>query len=354
MAKGERIVVGMSGGVDSSVAAALLQRAGWEVIGVTLHLWDYAREGHAGRCCAPEDQYDAARVCALLDIPHYTFDRRALFRESVVDRFVDDYAAGRTPSPCVRCNESVKLGPLLEIARGLGASHVASGHYARVSGRGDDFALRAALDPAKDQSYFLWATPREALEAAVLPLGAMDKPAVRAVAREMGMTNADKPDSTDLCFLEGDGYAGFVARHARALGPAGAIETVDGEVVGRHEGVHGFTVGQRRGVGAAGAPRYVLKIVPERAAVVVGDASQAAMSAMRVRDVRWLSASRPSRVTARIRYRHAGVAADVVREGDRAVLRFEAPQRGVAPGQAAVFYDGDRVVGGGWIEEALP
>lgn len=354
VSKGERIVVGMSGGVDSSVAAAVLQREGWDVIGVTLHLWDYVREGHAGRCCAPEDQYDAARVCALLDIPHYTFDRRALFREAVVDRFVDDYAAGRTPSPCVRCNESVKLGPLLEIARGLGATRVASGHYARVEGVGDGLTLRAARDAAKDQSYFLWATPREALEATVLPLGEMEKPAVRAVAREIGLPNADKPDSTDLCFLEGGGYADFVSRHARALGPAGAIETVAGEVVGRHDGVHAFTVGQRRGVGAAGAPRYVLRIVPERAAVVVGDVAQASMTAMRVRDARWLTPSLPSVVTARIRYRHAGVAATIAREGDAAVVRFEAPQRGVAPGQAAVFYDGDRVLGGGWIDEALP
>ncbi len=212
----QRIVVGMSGGVDSSVAALLLREQGWSVIGVTLHLWDYAKEGHAGRCCAPEDQYDAARVCASLGVPHYTFDRRELFREKVVDRFVSDYASGLTPSPCVRCNESVKLGPLYEIGRRLGASHVATGHYARIEREGDGVRLRAARDREKDQSYFLWPAPLEALRALVLPLGEMTKPEAREDAERAGLTNASKPDSTDLCFVEGDNYASFVEKHASA------------------------------------------------------------------------------------------------------------------------------------------
>jgi tRNA-specific 2-thiouridylase len=349
---GRRIVVGMSGGVDSSAAAAVLHRDGWEVIGVTLHLWDYAREGHAGRCCAPEDQYDAARVCESLGVAHYTFDRRALFREKVVDRFVEDYAAGRTPSPCVRCNESVKLGPLWEIAERLGAEAVATGHYARVAVEGDGVDLRAAADAAKDQSYFLWAAPLDALRRLRLPLGAMTKPEVRALAAEAGLVNANKPDSVDLCFLEGEAYPAFVARHGGAAPRAGTIETVAGEVVGRHEGVHAFTPGQRRGLGAGGSPRYVLKVVPERAAVVVGGDAETRREGTRLEGFRWLTDARPSRVRARIRYRHHGVDATVVQgDGGAASLRFDAPQRGVAPGQAAVLYVDDRVVGGGWIAE---
>jgi tRNA-uridine 2-sulfurtransferase len=347
-----RIVVGMSGGVDSSAAAAMLHREGWEVIGVTLHLWDYARSDHAGRCCAPEDQYDAARVCEFLGVAHYTFDRRSLFREKVVDRFVEDYAAGRTPSPCVRCNESVKLGPLWEIAERLGAEAVATGHYARVAEDGDGVDLRAGADAAKDQSYFLWAAPLDALRRLRLPLGAMTKPEVRALASDAGLVNADKPDSVDLCFLEGEPYAGFMSRHAPAAPRPGPIETLSGEVLGRHDGVHAFTPGQRRGLGAGGRPRYVLKIIPERAAVVVGDDVEARESGAQLSGFRWLSADRPQRVRARIRYRHGGVDASLHEgAGGVATLRFDEPQRGVAPGQAAVLYVGDRVVGGGWISE---
>ncbi|MDO9022509.1 MAG: tRNA 2-thiouridine(34) synthase MnmA [Deltaproteobacteria bacterium] len=347
-----RIVVGMSGGVDSSAAAAMLHRDGWEVIGVTLHLWDYVREGHAGRCCSPEDQYDAARVCASLGVAHYTFDRRDLFREKVVDRFVEDYAAGRTPSPCVRCNESVKLGPLWEIAERLGAEAVATGHYARVATDGDGIDLRAAADAAKDQSYFLWAAPLDALRRLHLPLGAMTKPEVRAVAAAAGLVNADKPESVDLCFLEGQAYPAFMARHGGANTRPGNIETADGEVVGRHDGVHAFTPGQRRGLGAGGRPRYVLKIVPERAAVVVADDEGARGGGATLEGFRWLCDARPGRVRARIRYRHQGVGATLEETGGGgARLRFDEPQRGVAPGQAAVIYEGDRVVGGGWIAE---
>jgi tRNA-specific 2-thiouridylase len=342
------VVVGMSGGVDSSAAAALLCEQGWNVIGVTLHLWDYVKEGHAGRCCAPEDQYDAARVCAALDVPHYTFDRRALFREKVVDRFVRDYADGLTPSPCVRCNESVKLGPLFEIARRLGATHVASGHFARIAHDGDGVSLRVAHDRDRDQSYFLWAAPPEALRALVLPLGELTKPEARRVAERHGLLNADKPDSTDLCFVEGGGYADFVA--ARTAPRSGPIETVDGRVVGEHQGVHAYTVGQRRGVGAGGAPRYVLKIVPERGAVVVGSAEEATRRSVELTGARWLTAERPSEVVVKLRYRHPGVRAKVVdAQTDGLQLALAEPQRGVAPGQAAVLYDGDRVVAGAWI-----
>jgi tRNA-specific 2-thiouridylase len=347
-----RIVVGMSGGVDSSVAAALLVEQGFEVVGVTLHLWDYVREGHAGRCCAPEDQYDARRVCEALGIAHYTFDRRALFRTAVVERFVDDYLEGRTPSPCVRCNESVKLGPLLAIAQRLGAEGIATGHYARIRPEGEGVVLETAVDLARDQSYFLFAAPLPALRALSLPLGEMTKPQVRAYAERLGMVNAAKPDSTDLCFVEGTDYAGWVEAHGGAdRARPGVIETVEGRAVGAHEGIHRFTVGQRRGLGAVdGAPRYVLRIVPERAAVVVGTAEEATTDRVSLTGVRWLVPEVPTEVMAKLRYRHGGVAARVEVGAEGAVsLALAEPQRGVAPGQAAVLYQGTRVVGGAWI-----
>jgi tRNA-uridine 2-sulfurtransferase len=341
----------MSGGVDSSVAAALLVDAGADVVGVTLHLWDYQAEGHAGRCCAPEDQYDARRVCDQLGIPHYTFDRRALFREAVVDRFVRDYAEGRTPSPCVRCNEHVKLGPLWAIAQRLGAARIATGHYARVELDGSGVCLWAADERVRDQSYFLFAAPLAALRALVLPLGGLTKEEVRAYAARRGLANAYKPDSTDLCFVEGQDYANWLEAHGgAAVARPGPVETPDGTVVGTHAGIQRFTVGQRRVVGAAGAARYVLRIVPERGAVVVGSAQQATVTRARLHEVRWLADTVPAEVTAKLRYKHPGVQARVESLGDGSVeLVLAEPQRGVAPGQAAVLYYGARVIGGGFI-----
>ncbi|MBI5512651.1 MAG: tRNA 2-thiouridine(34) synthase MnmA [Deltaproteobacteria bacterium] len=340
----------MSGGVDSSVAALLLQRQGWDVVGVTLHLWDYVREGHAGRCCAPEDQYDAARVCEALGVPHYTFDRRALFRETVVAPFLEEYLQGRTPSPCVRCNEGIKFGPLWDLARRLGASHIATGHYARVAPTAEGVDLRRGTDPARDQSYFLWAAPLEALRALVLPVGTYAKDALRAVAWEAGLAVARKPDSTDLCFLEGRSYKEFVQSHGPERVRGGTVETLEGAVLERHAGLHGFTVGQRRGVGPSGAPRYVLRIVPETATVVVGEAAEASTNRVTVSQVRWLAAPTEA-LEVRLRYRAPTQPARVVRAlGPTLELALSNPQRGVAPGQAAVFYDGDRVLGGGWIQ----
>jgi|LNFM01.1.fsa_nt_gb tRNA-specific 2-thiouridylase len=344
-----RVVVGMSGGVDSSATAAMLAEAGHEVIGVTLHLWDYQREGHAGRCCAPEDQYDAKRVCDQLGIAHYTFDRRELFRERVVDPFVKDYGEGRTPSPCVRCNEHVKLGPLWTLAQRLGAEHVATGHYARVRRERDEVVLERAVDLDRDQSYFLWIAPREALERLLLPLGGRRKPDVRAYMAERGIVSAQKPDSTDLCFVEGQDYTEWVESHGVARLP-GTIETPDGTVVGSHDGVHRFTVGQRRGIaGWDGKARYVLRVVADRGAVIVGTTDEASARTVTVREVRWLTATPPSRAEVKLRYRHAGVGCSIAASGDEAVLELDSPQRGAAPGQAAVFYVGDRVVGGGFI-----
>jgi tRNA-specific 2-thiouridylase len=349
----KRVVIGMSGGVDSSAAAAMLVDQGWTVIGVTLHLWDYQREGHAGRCCAPEDQYDAKRACEALGIAHYTFDRRELFRSKVVDPFIDDYARGKTPSPCVRCNEHVKLGPLWQIAQRLGASHVASGHYARVavedSGR---VLLSRAVDLDRDQSYFLWAAEREALKTLVLPLGELTKPQVRAYAERRGVPRFDKPDSTDLCFVEGQSYGDWVEKHGVAP-RSGPIENIDGTQVATHDGLHKFTVGQRRGTGKGNeSARYVLKIIPERNAVVIGSSEQATQREVVVGELRWFDDAAPADAVVKLRYRHEGVRCRVVsREDDlrQATVVLEQPQRGVAPGQAAVFYDGDRVLGGGFI-----
>lgn len=349
----KRIVIGMSGGVDSSAAAALLVDQGWTVIGVTLHLWDYQREGHAGRCCAPEDQYDAKRVCDSLGIAHYTFDRRELFREKVVTPFIDDYAKGQTPSPCVRCNEHVKLGPLWQIAQRLGASHVASGHYAQVSvDESGEVHLSKAKDLDRDQSYFLWVAEEDALKTLVLPLGAMSKPDVRAYAQQRGVPRFDKPDSTDLCFVEGQSYTEWVENHG--MKPrSGPVESVDGSVVGTHDGLHKFTVGQRRGTGAGNdRARYVLKIVPERNAVVIGTSEQASRDTVQIGEVRWLTRTPPAKALVKLRYRHEGVECTVLpdaSDSSKAVLQLATPQRGVAPGQAAVLYDGDRVMGGGFI-----
>ncbi|MBL8681444.1 MAG: tRNA 2-thiouridine(34) synthase MnmA [Myxococcales bacterium] len=344
-----RVVVGMSGGVDSSATAAMLTEQGHEVIGVTLHLWDYQREGHAGRCCAPEDQYDAKRVCDQLGVAHYTFDRRALFREHVVDPFVKDYGEGRTPSPCVRCNEHVKLGPLWQLAQRLGAEHVASGHYARVRREGDEVVLERAIDLDRDQSYFLWIAPREALDRLLLPLGTMRKPDVRAYMEARGIVSAQKPDSTDLCFVEGQDYTEWVESHGVAR-RAGTVETLDGTVVATHDGIHRFTVGQRRGItGWDGKARYVLRVIADRGAVVVGTNEEAETRHVRVNELRWLTSARPERAEVKLRYKHKGVGCTIVAKGETAELLLDEPQRGAAPGQAAVFYVGERVVGGGFI-----
>jgi tRNA-specific 2-thiouridylase len=250
----------------------------------------------------------------------------------------------------VRCNEHIKLGPMLALAKKLGADRIATGHYARIRHEGEGVCLEAAVDRARDQSYFLFAAPMEALRALVLPLGDKTKPEVRAYADRLGLSNAQKPDSTDLCFVEGTDYVEWVEAHGVKTQP-GPIETTDGSVVGRHEGVHAFTVGQRRGLGAIGGePKYVLKIVTDRNAVVVGSAGEAVIATAALSETRWLVDAPPAVVSAKIRYRHPGVRAAVLRRADGSVeLKLAQPQRGVSPGQAAVMYDGDRVVGGGWI-----
>jgi tRNA-specific 2-thiouridylase len=361
----QRVVIAMSGGVDSSVAAARLCDAGYEVIGVTLHLWDYPEEGKAGghgRCCAPEDQYDARRVADALGFPHYTFDRRELFAAAVVDPFVDAYLSGETPSPCSACNRSVKLAELFAIAAKLGAAKVATGHYARVV-REASGATRLAMgaDRAKDQSYFLYASPRAWLERLVFPLGESTKAEVRQEAVRRALPGASKGESQELCFA-GSGphaYADFVAARAGDRVRAGAIVDETGRAVGVHQGVHRFTIGQRRGLGVAvGRPAFVARIDAESATVHLGGEETLRSRAADLAEVRLAEGvALPLRARVKVRYRHDGdpgvIAASPSGDPQGARVVFDAPVRAVTRGQVAVFYDGDRVLGGGRIVEAI-
>jgi tRNA-specific 2-thiouridylase len=366
MAGRERIVVAMSGGVDSSVAAARLFDAGHDVVGVTLHLWDYeeapAVGGRShGRCCAPEDQYDARRVADAVGFPHFTFDRRALFAETVVGPFVDAYLAGETPSPCTACNRGVKLGELFALADRLGASKVATGHYARIARTADGVPrLARGADAAKDQSYFLYASPRAWLERLVFPLGESTKGEVRAEAVARRLPGAGKGESQELCFV-GAGqhaYADFVAERAPSRVRPGPIVDDAGHVVGTHQGVHRFTIGQRKGLGVAlGTPAFVTRIDPETATVHLGGEEGLRARAATLCDVVLAEGvSMPTRARVRVRYRHAGDGALVRADGEGgAVVVFDRPVRAVTRGQIAVLYDdgGDCVLGGGRIGAAL-
>lgn len=356
-----RIVCAMSGGVDSSVAAALLVEAGHEVIGLTMRLYDasgHERQGRGGTCCSPAEIDQARDVCALLGIPHYTVDESQRFAAAVIDDFAREYAGGRTPNPCVRCNEHVKFGPLLARARALGAAALATGHYARC----EDGALLRASDETKDQSYFLFAVGPALLAEVRFPLGTWHKDHVRARARALGLPNADAPDSQELCFVGGREHGEVVEARARALGlPTDALlpgEVVDerGAVLGTHAGIHRVTIGQRRGLRVAGtAPRYVLRVLPERREVVVGEASALQTREIALDDFRRLAPLGPRetlRAAVQIRHRGRPAPAEIELDGAVARVRFAEPVGAAAPGQAGVVYAGDRVLGGGWIAEA--
>lgn len=356
----KRVIVAMSGGVDSAVAAARLVDEGHDVVGVTLHLWDYPDDGDAkahGRCCAPEDQYDARRTADVLGFPHFTFDRRELFARTVVEPFVEAYLAGTTPSPCTSCNRGVKLTELFALADRLGASHVATGHYARLGldASGAPF-IREGKDPSKDQSYFLYATPRAQLERLMFPLGESSKSEVRAEAVARKLPGATKGESQELCFVgAGAGaYASFVEERAKGRVRPGPIVDGDGRVVGTHEGVHRFTVGQRKGLGVAlGQRTFVAAIEPDTATVRLGRDGALASERAVVDDVVLApGVSLPFDARVRVRYRHEGAAARVEATDDAAggaTIAFASPVRAVSRGQIAVFYDGDRVLGGGRI-----
>jgi tRNA-specific 2-thiouridylase len=348
-----RIVVAMSGGVDSSVVAALAARTGAEVIGVTLQLYDHGEAvGRSKSCCAGRDIYDARAVAEKLGIAHYVFDYESRFRDSVIERFADEYARGRTPIPCVSCNQGVKFTDLLSMARDLRADCLATGHYVRRVAGPNGAELHRAADPARDQSYFLFATTREQLDYLRFPLGSLPKAAVRELARELELVVADKPDSQDICFVPNGDYAAVVKKVRPGVARPGEIVDLDGRVLGSHRGLIHFTVGQRRGleVGGQAEPLYVVRLEPEAARVVVGPKAALAVSGARLSGLNWLGEGQRDGLFAKVR--SMATSAPVSFDGE--ALRFESPEYGVAPGQAAAIYEGSRVLGGGWIEETFP
>lgn len=351
-----RIVVAMSGGVDSSVAAALLAEQGHEVIGLSMQLYDQRGAETFGTCCTLDDLYDARRVAEAIGIPHYILNFERQFQETVISNFVREYAAGRTPLPCAHCNSDLKFTTLLDRARGLGAEQVATGHYARVEQAADGrWLLRRSADPYKDQSYFLFSLTQDQLGRASFPVGSLTKSEVRAQARRLGLKVAEKPDSQEICFVPDGDYAAFVARKEPAVARTGAIVDARGQVLATHEGVHRFTVGQRKGLGVSGqAPLYVLKIEAESGNVTVGPRTALDQSTLTASGVNWLSVAAPaawSPVSAQIRHRHRAAAGRVrALDAHRAEFVFDTPQPAITPGQAVVFYDDDLVVGGGWID----
>ena len=357
MSERTRVVVAMSGGVDSSVAAARLVDAGFDVVGVTLHLWDYPDDGsERGRCCAPEDQHDARRVADAIGIAHFTFDRRELFQEHVIGPFVDAYLAGETPSPCIACNRSVKLRELFPLAERLGARLVATGHYARVVREEGRARLYRGRDGQKDQSYFLHMLREDELARLVFPLGESTKPEVRAEALARKLPGATKGESQELCFVPAGNYAGFVEERAAGRVRPGPVVGPDGRAVGEHAGVHAFTVGQRKGLGVAlGRPMFVTAIDGSAGAVRIGGEEELLAEGARLEGAAWSDDTTfPLEATVRVRSRHEGAPAVIERAADGAfVARFREPVRAVSPGQVAVAYVGDRVFGGGTITRAL-
>jgi tRNA-specific 2-thiouridylase len=364
------IAVAMSGGVDSSAAAAMLAHEGAAVVGLTLQLWDQTRLAgkhgipdapKAGRCCSLDDVYDARRVAEHLGIPYYIVNQQERFEQDVVRPFVSEYLAGRTPIPCSLCNNHLKFDQLLQTARSIGADRIATGHYAINEydpGR-DRWILKRPADRAKDQTYFLFGLTQEQLSRTLFPLGRLTKPEVREVARQRGLTLAEKPDSQEICFIPGGDYKQFLTAYLEEQGEqfpetAGELVASNGELVGRHGGISNFTVGQRKGLGVSSpSPLYVLNIDPASHRVTLGADAELATLHLRANRLNWISIpalTGPLRVRAKIRHRHEPAWATLAPAEDGEVCAtFDEPQRAVTPGQSAVFYDGDEVVGGGWI-----
>ena len=369
MLSSRTIAVAMSGGVDSSTVAAMLRSEGHQVIGLTMQLWNQRRlAGHTGmpetvqgRCCSLDDVYDARRVAEILGIPYYVVNHEDRFERDVVRPFVEEYLSGRTPIPCSLCNNHLKFDQLLIVAQQIGADALATGHYARVefdqaSGR---WLLKRPADRSKDQTYFLFGLTQEQLSHTLFPLGEMTKPEVRDLSRHHGLALAEKPDSQEICFVPGGDYKNFLDAYLAEQGDAlpdtaGELVTSDGSVIGEHSGIHHFTVGQRKGLGVAtGSPLYVIQIKGDTRQVVVGNQEDLYSKMMRVRKINLVSVAEldeSMRVQVKIRHRHEPASAQIEVSGtDEMMITFDQPQRAITPGQAAVFYDGDVVVGGGWI-----
>ncbi len=356
-----RVVVAMSGGVDSSVTAALLAEEGYDVVGITLQLYDHGvAVQKKGSCCAGQDIHDARRVSEELGIPHYVLDYESRFKNQVMEEFADSYIKGETPIPCVRCNQTVKFKDLLETAKDLGADCMATGHYVqRVVGPDGKAQLVRGIDQGKDQSYFLFATTQEQVDFLRFPLGGLDKDQTREHAERFGLIVADKPDSQDICFVPEGRYVDVIERLRPGAMEPGKIVDLEGNVLGEHQGIVRFTIGQRRGIGVGGTadPLYVLKLDPITKRVIVGPKEALQTREIWVKDVSWIGEEVPGQglpIVAKIRSTRPGVPATIFMEpSGRARLVLEEAEAGVSPGQAAVFYDGDRVLGGGWIAGAI-
>jgi tRNA-specific 2-thiouridylase len=364
----QRVLLGMSGGVDSSVAGYLLREQGYDVVGVTMKVWPQDCISRAeDKCCGPQAVADARTVAHSLGIPHYVVDEAEQFEQTVINYFASEYQAGRTPNPCVMCNEKLKFGNLWNKAEALGCDYIATGHYAIIEQRGDQAVLRKGVDPRKDQSYFLFSLRQPQLRRALTPLGAMHKPEIRNIAHSLGLKVADKVDSQEICFVPGNDYKAFLRSHLAATDfHRGEIYDVEGNFVAAHEGIELFTIGQRKGLpGGSPQPRYVVDIDPETNRVIVGSVEDLTCEEFEVDQCNWTvepSENVPYATLGRqcdpqaidchvkIRYSHAGTSATVTRlENGRARVELHEAQRAVTPGQAAVFYDGDVVCGGGWI-----